>query len=139
MNKLFYEPPKDINSFPPTRKYAGDAGLDLFIHEDTIIYPGETKYLTSYVRFELDDFYCVQIITRSSTFKNRVIVTPTIIDRGYTGYVSTVVSNYNAYPVTIKAGTRLAQALLTKYETFANETNESIIERGQNGLGSSGD
>lgn len=139
MNKLFYEPPKDAGYYPPTRKYKDDAGLDLYIHEDTTIYPGETLYLTSYVRFELDDNYCVQIITRSSTFKSRVSVIPTIIDKGYTGYVSTVVSNYNAYPVTVKAGTRLAQALLTKYELFENEGEASINIRGNNGLGSSGD
>lgn len=139
MNKLFYEPPEGVGPYPPTRKYKDDAGLDLYIHEDTIIYPGETLYLTSYTRFELADNYCVQIITRSSTFKNRVSVIPTIIDKGYTGYVSTVVSNYNSYPVTIRAGSRLAQALLTKYDLFDNEGEASINIRGNNGLGSSGD
>lgn len=138
MNKFFYEPQNADEYYPPVRKHAGDAGLDIAIQETVKIPPGATMYLPTYVRFELEEGYCAQIMTRSSTFKKDVVVIPTLIDRGYTGYISTIVTNYNVYPVVIEKGTRLSQVILQRYFTFDNET-ASNIDRGASGLGSSGE
>lgn len=137
-NKYFYEPKEGMEYLPPVRKHAYDAGLDLTIQETIKIYPGTTEYLPTYVRFELEDNYCVQVMTRSSTFKKDVVVIPTVVDSGYTGYISTIVTNYNSYPVVIEKGTRLSQAILTKFNIFDNEEMSSDI-RNEDGLGSSGD
>lgn len=136
MNRVFYEPKNDEN-LPPVRKYAGDAGLDLTIQEDVVIEPGSTAYLPTYVRFELEPNMCVEILTRSSTFKKGVVVTPTIVDSQYTGYVSTIVTNNHVYPVKIEKGTRLAQAILHRYYLFDNETESKEI-RNDKKFGSSG-
>lgn len=138
MNRYFYEPKNKDEYLPPSRKHAYDAGLDLTIQETVKIYPGTTEYLPTYVRFELEPNYCVQVMTRSSTFKKDVVVIPTVVDSGYTGYISTIVTNYNSYPVIIEKGTRISQAILTKFEIFDNEE-ISNSQRNDAGLGSSGD
>lgn len=138
MNRYFYEPKNKDEYLPPSRKHAYDAGLDLTIQETVKIYPGTTEYLPTYVRFELEPNYCVQVMTRSSTFKKDVAVIPTVVDSGYTGYISTIVTNYNSYPVVIEKGTRISQAILTKFEIFDNEE-ISNSQRNDSGLGSSGD
>ena len=80
----------------------------------------------------------VEIQTRSSTFKKRVIVINTLIDRGYTGEVSTVVTNNQSYPVTLRRGERLAQAVVRPYFLFDNEVGiEGLPERGERRFGSS--
>lgn len=124
------------SGYPPVRAYANDAGMDLICQEDRVIYPGETEYIPSGVRFFLEPGEAVNIMTRSSTFRKRVTVVPTIIDTGYRDVASIIVSNFNTYPVTVKAGDRLAQAVLIKVMGFANEEYNEI-DRASRGLGSS--
>lgn len=135
---LRYEVIDDDPAIAPRRAHAGDAGLDLAIREDVTVYPGETEYVPSNVKFVLPEGLSVEIQTRSSTFKKRVIVINTLIDRGYTGEVSTVVTNNQSYPVTLKRGERLAQAVVRPYFLFDNEFGATgLPERGERRFGSS--
>lgn len=123
--------------YPPRRAYAGDAGLDIAIQEDVTIYPGESEYCSSGVKLFLPVGLYADVKTRSSTFKKRVHVIPTVVDNGYQDEISTIVSNPNSYPVTIPAGSYLAQVVVSPYFTFDNEPKERLGERGNNRFGSS--
>ena len=123
--------------YPPRRAYAGYAGLDIAIQEDVTIYPGESEYCSSGVKLLLPVGLYADVKTRSSTFKKRVHVIPTVVDNGYQDEISTIVSNPNSYPVTIPAGSYLAQVVVSPYFTFDNEPKERLGERGVNRFGSS--
>lgn len=134
---ITYEFDEERYSYPPRRAYAGDAGLDIAIQEDVTIYPGESEYCTSGVKLLLPVGLYADVKTRSSTFKKRVHVIPTVVDNGYQSEISTIVSNPNSYPVTIPAGSYLAQVVVSPYFTFDNEPATRLGERGVNRFGSS--
>lgn len=133
----------------PVRKHYTDAGLDLPLQSTVTLKPHETVYAPSGVSFTLKRGVYVSIMTRSSTFKHGVIVIPTVIDQGYTGEASIIITNATDKPVTIAKGTRLAQAIVNCYRRFGNEGTElagSVAmtpdgpanARASNGLGSTG-
>lgn len=129
------------NCVKPRRAYAGDAGLDVALQADVLVQPGETRYVSAGVRFILPQGYCVHIMTRSSTFKRNVTVIPTVIDSGYTGVASVIVTNISSKPVQLHKGEYIAQAVLQRYFTFdsCDEQNFSMaMTRGDNAYGSSG-
>lgn len=134
---ITYEFNDEKYKYPPRRAYAGDAGLDIAIQEDVTIYPGESEYCSSGVKLLLPVGLYADVKTRSSTFKKRVHVIPTVVDNGYQDEISTIVSNPNSYPVTIPAGSYLAQVVVSPYFTFDNEPKERLGERGNNRFGSS--
>ena len=134
---ITYEFDEERYSYPPRRAYAGDAGLDIAIQEDVTIYPGESEYCSSGVKLFLPVGLYADVKTRSSTFKKRVHVIPTVVDNGYQSEISTIVSNPNSYPVTIPAGSYLAQVVVSPYFTFDNEPMTRLGERGDNRFGSS--
>ena len=134
---ITYEFDEERYSYPPRRAYAGDAGLDIAIQEDVTIYPGESEYCSSGVKLFLPVGLYADVKTRSSTFKKRVHVIPTVVDNGYQSEISTIVSNPNSYPVTIPAGSYLAQVVVSPYFTFDNEPATRLGERGDNRFGSS--
>lgn len=134
---ITYEFDEERYAYPPRRAYAGDAGLDIAIQEDVTIYPGESEYCSSGVKLFLPVGLYADVKTRSSTFKKRVHVIPTVVDNGYQSEISTIVSNPNSYPVTIPAGSYLAQVVVSPYFTFDNEPATRLGERGDNRFGSS--
>lgn len=134
---ITYEFNDEKYKYPPRRAYAGDAGLDIAIQEGVTIYPGESEYCSSGVKLLLPVGLYADVKTRSSTFKKRVHVIPTVVDNGYQDEISTIVSNPNSYPVTIPAGSYLAQVVVSPYFTFDNESAIQLGERGSNRFGSS--
>lgn len=121
------------------RAHSTDAGYDVSTRIDARIKPGETMYIPSGVCFDLDDGYCVNVMPRSSSFKYGVIVTPTLIDQGYTGEISTVVTNISHSEVFIPANSRLAQARLERVFYFDNDSVKNSDVRGDGRFGSTGE
>lgn len=110
-------------ALPPRRAYIGDAGLDICLQEDIIVYPGQTVRSPAKITLDLAPYVAAHVMTRSSTSDKRVTIIPTVIDQSYNGKeISIFVSNFNTYPVSLKRGDYLAQIVLMPYYTFANET-----------------
>ena len=110
-------------ALPPRRAYIGDAGLDICLQEDIIVYPGQTVRSPAKIALDLAPYVAAHVMTRSSTSDKRVTIIPTVIDQSYNGKeISIFVSNFNTYPVSLKRGDYLAQIVLMPYYTFANET-----------------
>lgn len=116
-NKLEVVP----GSIPPVRAHSDDAAIDLFIQDTVVIQPNETLYLRAGVKLDLQPGYAGHVISRSSVFKKGLAVIPTLVDCGYKGEISTIVSNIIDEPVKILKGDRLGQLILMPYYQFENE------------------
>ena len=127
----------------PTRAYPDDAGLDLYIHGDYTVLPGEYVDIDLNCRIKTPPGYWVLLTGRSSSMRNRrLLVAQGVIDPGYTGPLYAGVTNMGDEPVHLWSGERIAQLI-----AFRNET-ESLrlvqvdelpqTERGNRGFGSSG-
>ena len=131
-----------MQSLLPTRGYADDAGLDLYISEDTVIGPHEFADVPSGVRVDIPNGHWLFIVGRSSTLRKRgLLVNPGIIDAGWTGELFSGVQNLTDEEVLLYAGDRVAQAILlpapvTGYRPEWGDVREK--ERGTNGFGSTG-
>jgi len=129
-------------SLLPTRGYADDAGLDLYVSEDTVIGPHEFVDVPSGVRADIPAGHWLFIVGRSSTLRSRgLLVNPGIIDAGWTGELFSGVQNLGDREVLLYAGDRVAQAILlpapvTRYRPEWGEVPEK--ERGTRGFGSTG-
>lgn len=106
---------------PPVKAHSDDAAIDLVIQEDFIIAPGETIYAKAGVALDLVSGFAGHVISRSSVFKRGLAVVPTLVDPGYKGEISTIVTNVSQEPVKVLKGDRLGQLILMPYFQFKNE------------------
>lgn len=139
----------------PTRAYRDDAGLDLYVAEDTILTWGEFQDVPLSSRVALPEWSWGFLVGRSSTFRARQIeVLPGIIDTGYRGklFAACIWRPSDANPdsqsvgmgtsYALKAGDRIAQMIVIPNGTRDVEP-YSVRElpahdRGEKGFGSSG-
>jgi dUTP pyrophosphatase len=127
----------------PSRTYGDDAGLDLFIQEETVVKPGEFRDIRCGVRVELPEGVWGMVTGRSSAIRtHRLLVVQGVIDTGFRGELLAPVINMGDRPVTLWPGMRLAQLILIENAT-ARFGVEEVAElapsaRGTNGFGSSG-
>lgn len=127
----------------PTRAYPDDAGLDLYVHGDYIIAPGQYVDIDLNCRIKTPPGYWVLLTGRSSSMRNRrLLVAQGVIDPGYIGPLYAGVTNMSGDPVEVRHGERVAQLI-----AFRNETENMRLvkvdqlpetERGDRGFGSSG-
>lgn len=124
----------------PERKTAGAVGFDLYTAEEKIIQPYHTELLGTGLTFELPYSTEMQIRPRSSTFRNTMLDIQGTIDSDYRGEVKLMIRNIGAYPVEIKIGDRVAQAIINevKLPTFEQVERLSTTDRGAGGFGSTG-
>lgn len=144
----------------PTRSYSDDAGLDLYVLEDTVLKWGEFKDVPLGVNVALPPWGWGFLVGRSSTFRKRgVEVMPGIIDPGYRGplfaacvwrpsallpdmIVPGAVGLVQERDYGLKAGERIAQMIVIPNGTADVEPVRvgelPKHDRGENGFGSSG-
>jgi dUTP pyrophosphatase len=124
----------------PERKTAGAVGFDLYTAEEKIIQPYHTELVGTGLSFELPYATEMQIRPRSSTFKNTMLDIQGTIDSDYRGEVKLMIRNLGAYPVEIKIGDRLAQAIINEVKLPVIEEAERLsdTDRGAGGFGSTG-
>ena len=124
----------------PERKTGGAVGFDLYTAEEKIIQPYHTELVGTGLSFELPYSTEMQIRPRSSTFKNTMLDIQGTIDSDYRGEVKLMIRNLGAYPVEIKIGDRLAQAIINEVKLpLIEEVDElSKTNRGTSGFGSTG-
>lgn len=147
--------------------YNGDAGLDLFVAQDTQIPPGETVLVDTGVQArcrsvskcpwhwvfgKIFKYHSYTMFPRSSIYKTPLMLHNSIglIDRNYTGNIKMPLRNMSTEPYTVQRGVRLCQLVTydlsnvsCKLEDFSDETDCGCCKhneqfRGSNGFGSSG-
>lgn len=134
----------------PSIAYGGtSAAFDLTVVEDTIINPGESKFVEHGLNLTIDqnEPYYMQFFCRSSAgIKKNLRCHPGIIDAGYTGPFAAYVHNLGKEPVEIKKGDRIVQVVVHKKHNFRfvelDDKEFAELEekqqRGNQGFGSSG-
>lgn len=157
---------KKLNEEAIIPKYAkdGDAGMDLYTLEDTVIKANQTKIVPTGIAIQLQDGLEAQIRPRSGvslngckgckTSENKNVifgfkseaVSPYLrvqlgtVDSNYRGDVGIITYNQETYDVIIPKGTRLAQMVIapvSKIEFIETDELDST-NRGESGFGSTG-
>ena len=141
------------NVHPPVRSNPSDAGLDLrWSPEDASvrglrISPGESKLLPTGCKFAIPHGYMLEIKNRSSmAARKHLIVGAHVVDSGYEGEVFVNLHNIGKNPQTVRAGDKIAQAVVvpvipvrfveTQSDNLYNWYPISISDRADGALGS---
>ncbi len=121
---------------------AEDAGMDLCSVEDVVLDPGTPRLVPTGLTVEIPPGYEAQVRPRSGLALRHAIAMPNApgtIDPGYRGEVRVILLNLGKQPYAIRAGDRIAQMIVAKYETVEwVEANLAQSLRGAGGFGSSG-
>jgi dUTP pyrophosphatase len=131
-----------------TSQYKSDIGVDLYLPEDIIVGPKETKFINLGVKAEYKDstqniYYGYQLYPRSSISKTKLRLANSvgIIDPNYRGYLIAAVDNISDEEQKLEKGNRYFQLVFTQIEKpgdieFTEELSET--DRGSGGFGSTG-
>jgi dUTP pyrophosphatase len=127
----------------PTYSREGDAGLDLRALESGNIPVGQIKLVGTGLFLELPPGFEAQIRPRSGLALNHgitVLNAPGTIDSNYRGEVGVILINHGKYTYNYKKGEKIAQMVISRFETVNFAVVEDLSEtvRGQKGFGSSG-
>lgn len=120
----------------------GDAGLDLYVLEDTTFEAGETKPIRFGISCEPDDGRAYYLFPRSSISKTPLRMSNSIglIDGGYRGEIMAMCDNIKTATYTAEKGQRLFQLVATDSSPIHYELADELSEttRGAGGFGSTG-
>lgn len=104
--------------------------------------PGIPQALPTGLALEIPSGYEVQIRPRSGlALKHSITLpnSPATIDPGYRGELRIILLNLGREPYQVKAGDRIAQMVVARYETVEWEESDLALSlRGMGGFGSSG-
>ncbi len=122
--------------------HAGDAGLDLFIMEDSSIKAGDTAALKLQISCETASGQPYYLMPRSSISKTPLRMSNSIglIDGGYRGEIIAMVDNIKTEDYQVTAGDRLFQLVAMDGSPITFELVETLSDssRGSGGFGSTG-
>ncbi|MBS5519632.1 MAG: dUTP diphosphatase [Acidaminococcus intestini] len=132
----------------PAYKTEGAACFDIKTLEDIDLntlnaYP-KAYMVSTGLAFEIPEGYHMEVYLRSSVGLNtklRLANGIGIIDSDYRGELKLIVENVSRFPLSIKAGTRIAQAMIVQDPKVAFEVVEELSEskRAEGGFGSTGE
>ena len=133
----------ETSNYHPLKFHASDAAWDLSALEDTTIPANGWSIVHTGIRIGIPQGYAGFVLSRSGLASRGIFVlnSPGLIDAHYSGEIKVVLANMmelNDY--TVKAGERMAQLMIVKVEDII--LNPGMVwggERGENGLGSTGD
>lgn len=126
----------------PQKAHAGDLGYDLFAVQEELVYPDETRLISTGIAIQFPEGYGAFIKDRSSVAtKMKLFTVAGVIDNGYVGEIRVAVHNAGSDVQKIKVGDKIAQLVLIPTVNFqVEEVNEvvSADARGTGGFGSTG-
>jgi len=127
----------------PHYAHDGDAGMDVYSVVDEILYPYDRKLIPTGLSFEIPKGYEIQVRPKSGlALKHGITIpnTPGTLDSGYRGELGVIMLNVSRRPYEVKKGQKIAQIILSKYESAEIELVNELTDttRGQGGFGSTG-
>ncbi len=128
----------------PTRAHAGDAGLDLYALDASVLEPGERASVPTGIAVQIPPGHAGLVLPRSGLAARHgisVVNAPGLIDSGYRGEVRVLLLNTDReQSFEIAAGARIAQLVLVRVELTEPVEVPALddSERGAGGFGSSG-
>jgi dUTP pyrophosphatase len=113
----------------PQYKNDGDAGMDVYALEDIVLNQGETKIISTGLKFAIPKGYEIQVRPRSGISFNtplRISNSPGTIDSGYRDELGIIVTNTSnidlddteLYPLSTK-GNKQGRYIIKKYDRIA--------------------
>jgi dUTP pyrophosphatase len=121
---------------------AEDAGMDLRAVEEVVLPPGVPRAVPTGLAIELPPGFEAQIRPRSGLALHHAITlpnAPATIDPGYRGEIRVILLNLGREPYRVRAGDRIAQMVIARYEAVEWEEAElGGSRRAAGGFGSSG-
>ena len=125
----------------PVYNHGGDAGMDMFALEETVV-PARGRALASTgISMEIPMGYAGLFWGKSGlATKHGIVTSAGVIDAGYRGEVKIALVNTSDEDYTIEAGHKVAQLLIQKVEhpEIVEVSELSDTARGEQGFGSSG-
>jgi len=122
--------------------HQGDAGLDLYVLENVIFEPGETKLVKLGISCQPEDGTAYFLMPRSSISKTPLRMSNSIglIDGGYRGEIMACCDNIKSEKYSIKEGERLFQLVAANCSEITYEIKDELEDstRGEGGFGSTG-
>lgn len=134
------------DAIDPVYNYSSDSGFDLHSTQDLKI-SGFGRFLVpTGIKLDIPEGYEIQIRSKSGLAMNHglmVLNSPGTVDQGYDGEIKVIVFNTNPSTIEIKAGQKIAQAVLCpvvcgKWVNLISIEEINKKERGENGFGSTG-
>lgn len=128
------------NAILPTKQSSSDAGIDVYTNESHTLKPGETYVFSTGIAVEFPKGYVALLWDRSGLGSKGIHRLAGVIDSSYRGEWGVVLLNTTKQPYKIKAGDKVVQCVLQKFEPVKiSEVNQlKETQRGQKGFGSSG-
>ena len=122
--------------------HPGDAGLDLFVLEETSFQAGETARIHFGIQCQPKDGGAYLLLPRSSISRTPLRMSNSIglIDGGYRGEIMASCDNIKSDPYTVHKGDRLFQLVAFDGSPITYELREQLdpSSRGSGGFGSTG-
>lgn len=134
---------KKLNIDLPTPKkaYNGDAGVDLYASERTVLQPGDCVAIPTGIALEIPENYYAYITDKSGlSIKFKLKTTGGVIDSNYRGEIHAGIMNLSNKEYIFEKGDKVAQMIIQRTEEYIFEEvkNLSSSERGEKRFGSSG-
>ena len=121
----------------PTRAHENDAGADVYVLKDNILYPHTTTKVPLGFGLELPDGYAAFIFPRSGMSSKGIVCELPPVDSGYRGEIHAIVSNLTDEFYQIREGDRIGQIVITPV-VLADFITHDIKERGTGAFASTG-
>lgn len=129
----------------PSYATSGSAGVDLYanIQKDITLKKGVITLIPTGIKIKLPKGYEAQVRARSGlSLKNGVCLVNGIgtIDSDYRGEIGVIITTLKDEPFTVTPGMKIAQMVISKYETceFKEVTSLEETVRGSGGFGHTG-
>jgi len=125
----------------PSYAHTGDAGMDIYAVEDTVVRKGERVAVPTGIAMELPDGYVSLVWDKSGiAFNTGVTTIGGVIDAGYRGEYMIGMVNLGTDDYLFKKGDKIAQVLIQPVvHADVGEVEElSDTSRGTGGFGSTG-
>lgn len=129
------------NAKIPSYAYKGDAGMDLYVPEITMIKVGERKTIPLGISIEIPEGYVGLMFDKSSlSHKHGLKTYGNVIDSGYRGEIHVGIMNQSDKDYELKIGDKIIQMLIMPvFQVEVLEVDElSESDRSNGGFGSSG-
>ncbi|HSX25221.1 MAG TPA: dUTP diphosphatase [Candidatus Andersenbacteria bacterium] len=124
----------------PTKENSEDAGIDIYTNETYTLQPGERHMFTTGIACSIPTGYVALLWDRSGLGSKGIHRFAGVIDSGYRGEWKIILFNSTNEPFEIKAGDKIVQCIVQKFEPteITEVTSLEESERGEKGFGSSG-
>lgn len=125
----------------PTIAYEGDAGIDVYSPKNFVVSPGSSEQVKLGFAIEIEkDEVCIMSERSGMAIKKNITSIGNIIDSGYRGEVSIILSNNSKYIQPFSKGEKIGQMIICKLGNRKIEVVDELseTERGNNAHYSSG-